>query len=339
MNASDLLIKLTERKDLNLIEAKTLAGILFDEKTSSIITASLLTALKIKGETVEEILGFVEVLRDGMSKIKYDGLLIDTCGTGGDGKNTFNISTATSLVVAGSGIKVAKHGNRSASSACGSADVIEALGVNINLTSDSIIKCLDGANISFIFAPLFHPLMKKVAPVRKELKIRTIFNLIGPLLNPLSVKRQIIGVANTDIAEKLSCVIQKLDYDRVLIIHSKDGMDEISIYDETTVYEINKGKIKKFLINPSEFNLKGKDRYEISCATSEVSKNKIAKVLQGEKGDCRNIVLLNSAAALYVSGKYKSIKDGLKDAEISIDSGKSLEVLNNLIKLSNSINE
>jgi len=335
MNANDLLTKLTERKDLNRLEAHSLAEILFDENTSSVMTASLLTSLKMKGETVEEILAFVRVLRHGMVKAHYDDILIDTCGTGGDGQNTFNISTATSIVAAGAGIKVAKHGNRSVTSASGSADVFEALGVNINLNSDGVKKCLDATNIAFVFATLYHPLMKIVAPVRRELKIRTIFNLIGPLLNPLQVKRQIIGVANIDIAEKLSKVVRKLPFEHVLIIHSNDNLDEISIYDKTLIFDVKNKKIKKYLIDPGEFNLKGKNRNEISIASVEESKDKILKVLKGEKGDARKIVLINAAAALYVSGKYKSIKEGIAVAEKAIDSGKTPATLDKFIKASN----
>ena len=336
MEATYFLNKLTDKQDLNREEATELVQILFNEKTSPLIIAAVLTALKMKGETVDEILAFIEFLKKGMVKIPFKGLVIDTCGTGGDCRMTFNISSAAAIVAAGAGVAVAKHGNRSASGISGSADCFEALGVNINLTAEEVKQILDLINIAFIFAPLYHPLFKSVGPVRREIKIRTIFNLIGPLLNPAEVKRQIIGVNTKDEAEKISLVAQRLNFDHILIFYSADGMDEISIYDKTFVFEVKKGKIKKFQIDTSKFNLEGNNRNEISANSIEESKEKVLRALKGKNGDCRKIVLLNSAAALYVSGKYKNIQEGLKAAEKSIDSGRAFETLQKLIKVSSS---
>lgn len=336
MEATYFFKKITDKQDLDREEATELVQILFNENTLPAVTASVLTALKMKGETVDEILAFIEFLKKGMVKIPFKGLAIDTCGTGGDCRMTFNISSAAAIVVAGAGVAVAKHGNRSASGISGSADCFEALGVNINLTANEIKQTLDLINIAFIFAPLFHPLFKTVGPVRREIKIRTIFNLIGPLLNPTGVKRQIIGVNTKYEAEKISLVVQRLNFDHILIFHSADGMDEISIYDKTNVFEVKKKRIRKFTIDPAKFKMKGENRSDVSVNSIEESREKILSVLYGRKGDCRKITILNSAAALYVSGKYKNMEESIKVAEESIDSGSAFETLQKLIKVSNS---
>lgn len=294
--------------------------------------AAILTALSMKGEIVEEILGFITVMRKNMVKVKTKGTVIDTCGTGGDGKGTFNISTAAALVVAGAGIMVAKHGNRKASSLCGSADVLEELGIKINLTHKQAEEMLIKTKFVFLFAPLFHPLMKYVGMVRKELKIRTVFNLLGPFVSPAGVKRQIIGVPNLKIAKTLSQVALNLDYEKLFILHSRDGLDEISIYAPTDVFEVVGKKLRKFTITPQEygieyfragFSLKGGD----AKANAEI----IRDILKGKLGPERDAVLLNSAAALTVSGLTEKIGEGIERAKESIDKGYAKEVLGKVI--------
>lgn len=335
MTVNEFLTKIVRHEDLTREEARKLAELLFDVNTPQAITAAILTSLKMKGESTDEILGFVEILRKGMKRIEYKGNLIDCCGTGGDGQSTFNISTATALVLAACGVKVAKHGNRSASGISGSADVLEALGANINVNEQQIRNCLERCGFAFIFAPNFHPLMKSVGPVRRELKIRTIFNLIGPLLNPTGLKRQIIGVFDIETAQKLARVIMKFPYEHVCIVHSSDGMDEVSIYAKTQVFEIKKGKLMKFVIDPLKLGVKGKNKEEIKVRDVEESKKKLFDVLNGKNGDLRKIVLLNTSLGLYVMGRCININEGIEIAGEAIDSGKALVSLNRFMKVSN----
>ena len=266
-----------------------------------------------------------------MQKIKVSGLVIDTCGTGGDGKGTFNISTATALVVAGAGVKVAKHGNRSASSFCGSADVLEELGVNIQMTPRQAEDCLQKVGITFLFAPLFHPAMKHVAGVRKELGIRTVFNFLGPFVNPARVRRQIVGVSDRNIAEKLMEVAKYLDYEHLLIVISDDGLDEISISNKTRIFEIKNNRVRKFTMMPENFGIKRASIETIKGRDAKINAKIIERILEGEKGPKRDVVILNSAAALYVAGKVKDINSGIKLAEESIDRGKAKKILEQLI--------
>lgn len=327
-----LLNKLINKENLTLKEAENLADKMMDGVLTPVQVASFLTALSVKGESEEEILGFIESMRKHMNVVKTKGEVIDTCGTGGDGNNTFNISTAVAFVVAGAGVKVAKHGNRSASSLCGSADVLEALGVNINLTSKQAEKVLEKIGLVFLFAPLFHPSMKHVGPVRKELKIRTIFNLLGPFSSPASVKRQIIGVPNKKIGKMLALVAQKLNYKHLMIVASDEGLDEISISAGTHVLEIKGKEAGETLIDPFDFGFKKVSLDKIKGGDSLLNSQIIKSVLSGEKGPKRDIVLLNAGAAFYVSGIAKSIKKGIEMARESIDKGFAKRALENLIK-------
>ena len=326
-----LLNKLIEKKDLTIEESEKLMEEMLRGNLTNALMASVLTALRMKGESVEEMLGFINVMRKYMQKIKVSGLVIDTCGTGGDGKGTFNISTATALVVAGAGVKVAKHGNRSASSFCGSADVLEELGVNIQMTPRQAEDCLQKVGITFLFAPLFHPAMKHVAGVRKELGIRTVFNFLGPFVNPARVRRQIVGVSDRNIAEKLMEVAKYLDYEHLLIVISDDGLDEISISDQTQIFEIKNNRVRKFTMMPENFGIKRASIETIKGRDAKINAKIIERILEGEKGPKRDVVILNSAAALYVAGKVKDINSGIKLAEESIDRGKAKKILEQLI--------
>ena len=294
-------------------------------------SAAVLVGLRTKGETVEEILGFIQTMRKHMVKIKAINA-IDIVGTGGDGSGTFNISTAASFVAAGAGIPVAKHGNRAASSKCGSADCLEALGVNINLTPEQAEKVFKKVGLVFLFAPNFHPAMKSVGLIRKELGLRTIFNFLGPFLNPAGTKRQLLGVPNIKIAAKLAKVAVKLKFEHLLLVSSEDGMDEITTTAKTKIFEIKGNKIKYFTISPKLFGIKMVDKKDLMGADVMVNAEIIKSILKGEKGPKRDIVVLNTAAALYLAGKAKNIFDGISLAEQSIDSGSAMAVLENLIK-------
>lgn len=319
--------KLLDKQNLSLDEAQLLMGEMLAGKLLPTQISALLTALRMKGETADEILGFINVIRKHMLRIKAPGLVIDTCGTGGDGKGTFNISTAVAFVVAGAGIPVAKHGNRNASSLCGSADVLEALGVNINLTLAQAEEMLSKTGFAFLFAPFFHPAFKYVVPVRKELKIRTVFNFLGPFVSPAGVRRQMIGVPSIQLAEKLSKVAMQLDYEHLLLVSSEDGLDEISLSAPTHIFEVRGKRVKRTSINPKDFGFKRVSVEEVKGGDTQANAQIIRNILEGQDGPQRDIVVLNSAAALFVSGKVKSIKAGLSLAQKSIESGKARRVL------------
>lgn len=288
-------------------------------------------ALRVKGETTNEILGFIQTMKKHMIKINAPKAL-DIVGTGGDGSGTFNISTATSFVVAGAGVPIAKHGNRAASSKCGSADVLEALGVNINLTPQQAEEVFKKVGMVFLFAPLFHPAMKNIAPIRKELGIRTVFNFLGPFLNPAGTKIQLLGVPNLEIAEKLAKVATKLNFLHLMIVTSEDGIDEITITDNTKVFEIKDNSITRYALSPKEFGIKLASKKDLLGKDPKENAETIQNILKGEKGPKRDIVVLNSAVALYLAGRVKNIKQGILIAEKSIDSGAALNVLESLIK-------
>lgn len=331
MDTKALLIKIVDGSNLSTNEASfLLEGIIAGELNSAQI-AAVLVALRSKGETIDEILGFIQTMRKHMVKINAPGAL-DIVGTGGDGSGTFNISTATSFVVAGMGVSVAKHGNRAASSKCGSADVLEALGVNINLTPQQAEEVFKKVGMVFLFAPLFHPAMKQIGPVRKDLGLRTIFNFLGPFLNPASTKRQLLGVPNEKIAQKLAEVATKLKFTHLMLVTSKDGMDEITTTSKTKVFEVKDNKLSFYIISPQQFEIKVATKKDLLGKDPRENANIIQNILKGNRGPQRDIVILNSAAALYLAGKAKDIKQGISLAQESIDNGFGMKVLENLIK-------
>lgn len=331
MDATNILNKLIQKKDLTPAESEFFLSGVIDGSISPVQTGAILVALSMKGETAEEIVSFIKVMRKNMIKVNASSA-IDVCGTGGDGSNSFNISTAVSFVVAGSGVKVAKHGNRAASSKCGSADVLEELGVNINLSTAQAADIIQKTGMVFLFAPNFHPATKNVVMVRKELKVRTVFNFLGPFLNPASVKRQLIGVPNIEIAKKLIEVGEKLGYEHLLIVTSRDGMDEISLSDKTDVFELKNGKIKQFVIDPEEYEFKKSSKNEIEEGILSENAEFVRAILKGVKNAKRDIVVLNAGAALYASGNAKNIKEGIQIAKESIDKGNAKKVLENMKK-------
>ena len=299
--------------------------------------AGLVIALRQKGESVDEISAAATVMRSLSTKVAINdnSHLIDTCGTGGDGIQTFNVSTASAFVAAAAGAKVAKHGGRSVSSTCGSADVLEALGVNVNLTPAQVSKCVDEIGIGFMFAPNHHSAMKHAAPVRRELGVRNIFNLLGPLTNPANAKRQVMGVFDKNLTSKLAKVLKNLGSEHVLVVHGADGMDEISFTGDTFVAELKDGKIREYTLSPAQFGMQTHDLKSIKVENAEQSKAIILDVLNGKLENqnqraARDIVLLNAGAAIYTAGLQASIHAGIEHAAIVIDSGQALAKLNAL---------
>ena len=336
MDSKQLLNNLFDGKDLTSKEAEfLLEKIIRGELTSSQV-AGFLIGLRTKGETVEEIVGLIKGMRKHMIEVRSAKFevrsSIDVCGTGGDGVGAFNISTAVAFVVAACGINVAKHGNRAASSKCGSADVLEALGVHIMVTPQQAAEVLQKVGMVFLFAPLFHPAMKQIAPIRKKLGVRTVFNFLGPFLNPAGVKRQLIGVPNGAIAKKLAQVAAKLDYEHTMIIASKDGMDEISLSAPTHIFEVKGKKITSKIVTSSQFGIKRASLSTIAGGDAARNSAIIVEILAGKKSPYRDIVVLNSAFALYVAGKVKTPKAGIVVAQEAIDSGTAMQTLEKLIK-------
>jgi len=327
------------RQSLSREEARaTMSEVLTGQCTDAQI-AALLVALHMKGETVEEIVGFAEAIRAAAAPLAVAGdstvdvsgtgrdALVDTCGTGGDASGTFNISTATALVVAGAGVRVAKHGNRSVTSKCGSADVMEALGVNITLPLPRIAECLKEVGIAFLFAPAMHSAMKYVQPARRDLRLRTVFNLLGPLTNPARASAQVVGVYSDDLVEKLAEALSMLGLRRALVVHGSDGLDEITITGPTRVAEVRDGQVRSYEVTPEEFGLKHAPIEAISGGDAAANAAIIRAVLAGTKSACRDVVLLNAAAALVAAGKADHLRDALPLAAHSIDSGAAAEKL------------
>ena len=331
---TNVLNTLVEKKDLTAREAEEFLDAVVAGSVTPAQIAAIVTALRIKGETVPEITGLLISMRSHMLKVDAPGA-IDIVGTGGDGSGTFNISTAAALVAAGAGVRVAKHGNRAASSKCGSADVLEALGVNIQLSPEQAKSVFDSAGIVFLLAPIYHAALKQVVAVRKELKIRTIFNVLGPFANPASTKRQFIGVPNVAVAKTMAQVVPSLGFQHVIIVTSEDGMDEISLSAKTKAFEIRGKTVETFSIDPKEFGFKASTKEDILGGNAEENARIIRDILAGKKGPPRDIVVLNTAFALYVAGIAKSPKAGIALAEKSIDSGAAAEVLARLVKESN----
>ncbi len=330
----EALQQLVDYKHLTHAHMLDIMHMMMSGELTSVQISSLLMGLRMKGETVDEIAAAAQVMRELSSKVSIQNSrhLIDTCGTGGDGIQTFNISTACAFVAAAAGAKVAKHGGRSVSSTCGSADVLEALGVNVNLSPAEVAQCVDKIGIGFMFAPNHHSAMKHAAPVRREMGIRTLFNLLGPMTNPAGAKQQVMGVFHQDLTLILAQVLQRLGSTHVMVVHGADGMDEISFTGNTYVAELKNNAIQQYTIHPSQFGIKLHDLQAIQVQNAEESKAMILQVLQGDFSDpnqaaARDIVLLNAGAAIYVSGVAESLQDGINQARELIDSGLALAKL------------
>ena len=332
----DVLSQLLERQDLTQDTMLAVMRQVMSGELTSAQIAAFLIALRAKGETVDEIAAAAMVMRELSTKVAIQDTehLIDTCGTGGDGIQTFNVSTVCAFVAAAAGAKVAKHGGRSVSSTCGSADVLEALGVNVNQTPEQVAASVNEIGIGFMFAPNHHSAMKHAAPVRRELGIRTLFNLLGPMTNPATARRQVMGVFDKNLTGKLAKVLQKLGSEHVLVVHGADGMDEISFTGDTFVAELKNGQVTEYVLNPAQFGLATHQLKEIQIKDATESKAMILDVLNGKKGAARDIVLMNAGSAIYVSGQAESLQAGIDKAAAVIDSGAALEKLNQLIERS-----
>jgi anthranilate phosphoribosyltransferase len=301
-----------------------MSGVLSDD-----IIESYVLALNEKGVTAENIFDAATVMRQFSKQVVIHDKthLVDTCGTGGDGIQTFNVSTLSAIVAASAGVKVAKHGGRSVSSKCGSADVLEVLGVNVNLTADKVASLVNTIGIAFMFAPNFHPAMRYAAPVRKKLGIRTIFNVLGPLANPALATRQVLGVYDKSLTQTMAKVLSKLGSEHVMVVHGEDGMDEISISSPTTVTELKNKIITTYTIQPADFGLDIADLKTIQVENAEASKAMMLDVLNGSQGPHRNITILNAGAAIYISGISSTLKEGIEKAASVIDHGLALKKL------------
>ena len=294
---------------------------------------AFLTALALKGETTQEIAGMAKVMREMALQVKVDGELIDTVGTGGDGKNTFNISTATAFVAAGAGLKVAKHGNRAASGSCGSADVLEALGVQIELSPEAVAQCVNEVGVGFMFAPAFHPAMRYAGPVRREIGIRTVFNILGPLTNPAGAQTQLLGVAFPELGGIMAEVLGFLGSHHAMIVHGHGGLDEISLSGDTSVWEVRGGEVEEWTLHVEDTGLPETPIEAIRGGTKEENAATMRRVFQGEQGPVRDMVLLNSAGVLMVGDKAESIRKGVEMSAGIIDSGAALAKLDRMIEV------
>src|SRR5713101_8242270 len=343
----DALHRIANRQSLSRGEARDVMVEVLTGKCTDAQIAALLVALHMKGETVEEIVGFAEAIRAAAtplsihqnSTVDVSGTgrdaLVDTCGTGGDASGTFNISTATALVVAGAGVRVAKHGNRSVTSKCGSADVMEALGVNITLPPSQLVACLEEVGIAFLFAPAMHSAMKHVQTARRELRLRTVFNLLGPLTNPARASAQVVGVYSADLVEKLAEALSMLGARRALVVHGADGLDEITITGPTRIGEVRDGQVRSYEVTPDECGLPRATLNDIAGGDAALNAALIRDVLSGKKSARRDVVLLNAAAALVAAGRSDHLRDAVPMAAKAIDSGAALEKLQALAAFSN----
>jgi anthranilate phosphoribosyltransferase len=335
------------RANLTREEARDVMGSILRGEATDAQIGAFLVALSMKGETVEEIVGFAQAIRAAATPLPLHkdhaldvsgterDALVDTCGTGGDASGTFNVSTATALVVAGAGVRVAKHGNRSVTSQCGSADVIEALGVKLDISVPRVAACLENIGIAFLFAPAMHAAMKYVQPARRELRLRTVFNLLGPLTNPANASAQVVGVYSESLVEKLAQALSELGLERALVVHGEDGLDEITISGSTKIAELRDGRVRVYAVNPEEFGLRRAPLSAISGGDATTNAAIVREILDGASSPRRDIVLLNAAASLVAAGKANTIAEAVPLAAESIDSGAAREKLAVLIAFTN----
>ena len=330
-----VLIKAVNKQELTKDEMQNAMNAIMSGEVSEIEMSAFLTALKMKGETVEEISSAAKVMREKAQSVELDEYYtLDTCGTGGDTQGTYNISTAVAFVAAAAGIKVVKHGNRSITSKCGSADVLEALEINIQQSPEQVKNCVLKASIGFMFAPNHHKAMKYVMGVRRALGFRTVFNILGPLSNPASAKAQVLGVFDRKLIIPMAEVLKNLGVERALVVHSADGLDEISVSDKTYVAELKDGDISTYEIAPEEYGIKRSKLSDIKGGDADVNADIIKKLLSGaEKGAKRDVLVLNAGAALYVGKKVNSIKEGVILAGEILDSGKAIDVVSKLAEM------
>ncbi len=332
----EAILKLTKKENLTYSEAETVMNEIMQGEASPVQMSSYLTALSLKGETIEEITASAAGMRAHCIKLLHEMDVLEIVGTGGDGANSFNISTTSSLVIAAGGVPVAKHGNRAASSKSGAADVLEALGVKITVSPEKSAQVLEKIGICFLFAQNYHIAMKYVAPIRRELGIRTVFNILGPLSNPAGANMELMGVYEEELVEPLAKVMANLGVDRGMVVYGQDKLDEISMSAPTTVCEINDGSFETYVLTPEQFGYSRCDKSELVGGTPEENAAITRAILEGkEKGAKRQAVCMNAGAALYIAGKAASIEEGVKMAEEIIDSGAALAKLEAFIKETN----
>ena len=337
MDIKTAIAQAVEGQDLNILDMENVMRQIMTGATTSAQIAALLVALRMKGETVDELTAAASVMRELVTPVKVEGQhIIDIVGTGGDGLHTFNVSTTSCFVVAAAGATVAKHGNRSVSSTSGSADILEAAGINLNISSAHVEQCIKELGIGFMFAPLHHSAMKHAIGPRKEMAIRTMFNLLGPLTNPAGAPNQLLGVFAEQWLEPLTKVLKNLGSDHVMVVHSADGMDEISMADETSVCELHKGEISHYTITPEQFSMTRSSIEDITVNSAEESLAMVQSVLDDKAGAARDIVTLNSGAAIYCAGLSQTLEDGVEKARKAISSGAAKEKLSLLAKITQS---
>ena len=337
MDIQTALKSVLERKDLSHDDMVSVMKTIMTGEATPAQIGGFLVGLRMKGETIDEIAAAAQVMRELATGVKVSGdHVVDIVGTGGDALSTFNISTASCFVVAAAGGKVAKHGNRSVTSSSGSADVLEAAGVNLNINADQVSECIEKLGVGFMFAPLHHSAMKHAIGPRKEMAVRTIFNVLGPLTNPAGAPNQLLGVFSDELVEPLANVLKKLGSNHVMVVHSEDGMDEISIGAATRVAELKGGEINTYTISPEDFGMRRDDIKHLVVDGAEQSLGMINLIFEGHTGPARDIVALNAGAAIYVAGLAGSHQAGIEKAQEVIDSGAALQKLNDLVELTNS---
>ena len=336
MTMPEAIKAVTEKRDLSVDEMNATMRLIMTGEATPAQVGGFLVGLRMKGETIDEIVAAATVMRERASKVDIDkNHLVDTCGTGGDSSGSFNISTASAIVVAAAGGKVAKHGNRSITSKSGSADVLETAGVNLELSPEAVASCVNEIGVGFMFAPMHHSAMKHAIGPRREMAVRTIFNVLGPLTNPAGAPNQVMGVFSKDLVEPIAHVLQRLGSEHVLVVHAEDGMDEISIATPTFVAELNNGKVSTYTIQPEDFGMTRASLEEIRATDSAHSLEIIRAVFDNTDGPAKDIVSLNAGAAIYAAGLTDSLADGVSKAQQVIASGSVGEKLNQLISITN----
>jgi anthranilate phosphoribosyltransferase len=338
MDMQTAILAVTEHRDLGVDDMQAVMRLVMSGQATPAQVGGFLVGLRMKGETVDEIAAAASVMRELATHVDVTGPhLVDTCGTGGDGARTFNISTASALVTAAAGGKVAKHGNRSVSSSSGSADVLEAAGVRLDLSPEQVAACIDQVGVGFLFAPRHHSAMKHAIGPRKEMGIRTVFNLLGPLTNPAGAPNQVLGVFSRHWVKPLAQVLQQLGSEHVLVVHAEDGLDEISIGAPTSVAELRNGEITVYTIAPEEFGLQHADLSTLTVDNAEQSLAMIRDVFDNQPGSARDIVILNAGAAIYAAGIAVSLADGVAQAGAALQAGEAKATLEALVRVSNAV--
>ena len=321
-------------KDLSMGDAASVMRQIMSGEATQAQLGSFLTALRLKGESTEEIAGMATVMREFALKVNVDGMLVDSVGTGGDGLNTFNISTAAAFVAAGAGLKVAKHGNRAASGTCGSADLLEELGVKIELSPEGVERCINESGIGFMFAQAFHPSMRHAGPVRREIGIRTVFNILGPLTNPAGAQSMLVGVAFPELSEQMAAVLNLLDPHHSIIVHGEGGLDEMTLSGDTSVWEVDGGKVSNWTLSVADTGLPVTPIAAVRGGDRAANAKTMRELLDGAGGPVRDYVLLNSAGVLLVGDLVSNIRDGVQMAAQAIDSGAAKDRMESMIEVS-----